>query len=297
MKQLHDLEAYVAIVEYHSLTAAARELGKPLQSISRSLAALEQEVGVVLIHRSTRRLVPSEAGDAFYRRIKPAVEAIREGVLEATDRRLEPKGLLRIGAPVLFGPDFIVPMIADYMRRFRDVDVDLQLSDRFVDLSDERLDLVVRIGDLPDSSLQAKRLGALRRVVFASPGYLLARGRPASPKDLAAHDCLVRTVDRSPGEWVFQDDGKRRTIKVGGSFKSNSMTALYAAAVAGLGVGYSPLWQVKHLVDEGKLEVLLKEYEPAPVPIHALWQENRLPPAKIRSFLDVLSQNLQLDSL
>jgi DNA-binding transcriptional LysR family regulator len=204
---------------------------------------------------------------------------------------------VRIGAPVLFGPEFLVPMIAEYMSAYPSIEVDLQLSDAFVDLAAEGLDLVLRIADLPDSGLQAKRLGALRRVVFGAPSYFERHGRPEHPSDLRHHACLVRTIDQRPGQWSFLIDGKPRTITVSGSFRASTMAAIYSAASHGLGIAYSPLWQVRHLVDEGSIELVLKEFEPKPVPIHALWQENRFPPAKVRAFVDLLTVRLKLAGL
>ncbi|MER9306019.1 LysR substrate-binding domain-containing protein [Mesorhizobium sp. M0293] len=297
MNRIDDFEAFIAVIELGSLTAAARRLNRSLQSISRSLATLEDSVGVELVHRTTRRSTPSEAGAGFFHRIKPAIEEINEARLQAANQRSEPSGILRVSAPVLFGPDFLVPVIADYMRTYPRVEVDLQLSDGFVDLGAEGLDLAIRIGNLPDSSLQAKRLGALRRVVFGAPSYFAHRGRPAHPFELNAHSCIVRTVDERPGEWMFQIEGKPRAVKVAGAFRSNLMTPIYAAAIHGLGLGYSPLWQIRHLVDEGRLELVLTEFEPAPVPIHALWPEGRSSSAKLRTFLDMLASRLQLKNL
>ncbi len=295
--RIEDVEAFLAVVEYGTLTEAARRLDRSLQAVSRSLAALEEDIGVELIHRSTRHSTASEAGLAFYRRMKPAIAEIREAEIEVSNRRSEPSGVLRIGAPVLFGPDFIVPIIAEYMSAHPKVMVDLQLSDAFSDLVAEGLDLVIRIADLPDSTLQGKRLGSLRRVVFGAPSYFARHGRPAHPSDLRQHTCIVRTIDPKLGQWSFQIAGKPRAIGVSGTFRTSTMPAIYSAVSNGLGLGYSPLWQIKHLVDAGKVEIVLEEFEAKPVPIHALWHENRLPPAKVRAFVDLLASRLKLDEL
>ncbi|ESX98439.1 LysR family transcriptional regulator [Mesorhizobium sp. LNJC405B00] len=297
MSRMDDFEAFIAIVEHGSLTTAAHRLNRSLQSVSRSLAVLEQSVGVELIHRTTRRSTPSEVGAAFFNRIKPAVDEINDAKLQAINRRSEPAGVLRIGAPVLFGPNVLMPVIAEYMRTYPRVEVDLQLSDGFADLGAEGLDLAIRIGDLPDSNLKAKRLGALRRVAFGAPSYFARCGRPAHPFQLSEHSCIIRTANERPGEWTFQIDGKPRTVKVAGAFRSNLMTSVYAAAIHGLGLGFSPLWQIRHLVDDGLVELVLTEFEPAPVPIHALWQEGRSSSAKVRAFLDLLASRLELKSL
>lgn len=297
MSRLEDLEAFIHIAETGSLTKAARLLNRSLQAVSRSLAALEQDVGVQLVHRSTRHCALSEAGETFFLRVKPAVAEIGEARLEVADRRMAPSGLLRVGAPILFGPDFLVPVIAQYMQAYPQVEVDLQLTDSFTDLSSAGLDLVVRIADLPDSGLQGRGLGTLRRVVFGARSYFEQHGRPSHPSELRQHACIVRTVDQHPGQWVFQIDGKRRSVGVRGPFRTNTMAAIYRAVSAGLGIGYSPLWQIKHLLDAGQVETILEDFEPKPVPIHALWQENRLPPAKVRAFVDHLVERLRLDQL
>ncbi|MBV2159204.1 LysR family transcriptional regulator [Achromobacter denitrificans] len=297
MSRLEDLEAFIHIAETGSLTKAARLLDRSLQAVSRSLASLEEDVGVQLVHRSTRHCALSEAGETFFQRVKPAITEIGEARLEVADRRNAPSGILRVGAPILFGPDFLVPIIADYMRAYPQVEVDLQLTDSFTDLSGEGLDLVVRIADLPDSGLQGRRLGALRRVVFGAPSYFRQHGRPAHPTELRQHACIVRTVDHRAGPWVFQIGGKRRTIGVRGPFRTNTMAAIYSAVSAGLGIGYSPMWQIRHLLETGQVETILEDFEPKPVPIHALWQENRLPPAKVRAFVDCLAAGLKLDQL
>jgi DNA-binding transcriptional LysR family regulator len=297
MSRLGDLEAFVLIAETGSLTEAAHRLERSLQAVSRSLASLETDVGVQLVHRTTRQSALSEAGEAFYHRVKPAVEEIKEARLEVVQRRSEPSGNLRVSAPTLFGPKFLMPIIAEYMDSYPNVAVDLQLTDNFVDLSSEGLDLVVRIADLPDSGLQSKKLGALRRVVFGAPSYFERHGRPAHPAELRRHACIIRTVDAVPGQWAFQIDGRKRMVGVRGPFRSNTMDAIYSAVSAGLGLGYSPLWQIRHLVEGGQVEVILKEFEPPPVRIHALWQERKLSPAKVRAFVNLLAKRLKLDDL
>jgi DNA-binding transcriptional LysR family regulator len=190
-----------------------------------------------------------------------------------------------------------MPVIAEYMRTYPRVEVDLQLSDGFADLGAEGLDLAIRIGDLPDSNLKAKRLG--RCGALCSARLPISRGAagPTHPFQLSEHSCIIRTANERPGEWTFQIDGKPRTVKVAGDFRSNLMTSVYAAAIHGLGLGFSPLWQIRHFVDDGLVELVLTEFEPAAVPIHALWQEGRSSSAKVRAFLDLLASRLELKSL
>ncbi len=293
MERIEDLEAFVAVVEQGGLTAAARRLGRTLQAVSRSLATLEQGLGVELVRRTTRRSGPTEAGQAFYRRIKPALAEIAEARAEASERRAEPAGRLRIGASVLFAPVHVVPVVAAFMQRHQGVEVDLVLSDRFADLGQQDLDLAVRIGDLPDSALTSRRLGALRRVVFGAPAYFAQAGRPQHPRDLASHQCVVRTIDGTPEAWPFRIDGRREMVKVSGRIRADATAAIYAAVAAGLGLGFTPLWQIHDLVDRGAVELVLTPFEPPTVPIHAVWPSGRLAPAKTRAFVEMLADHLR----
>ncbi|WP_394827692.1 LysR family transcriptional regulator [Pendulispora albinea] len=296
--RIDDLEAFVAIVERGSLTAAARHLRRTLQSVSRSLSALERNVGASLIRRTTRRVLPTDTGSAFYQRIKPALDTLREAALEAAQQSDEASGRLRIGASVLFGPAYIVPVIAAFMDRHPKIEVELLLSDRFVDLMESGLDLAVRIGTMPDSPLKTRRLGSLRLVVFGAPRYFAAHGRPEHPRDLMKHVCVIRTADRSPTSWPFQVHGKPVNIKVAGRFFTDDAAASHAAVASGLGVGNAPLWQIRPLVDEGAVELILADFETPAVPIQAVFPAtNARLGAKTRLFTEFLAARLKCENL
>lgn len=294
MSRLEDLDTFIAIVESGSLTAAARRLGRPVQSVSRALSSLEASVGVELLRRTTRQLSPTEAGAEFYQRVQPAVAEINEARLEAGSKLVEPSGLLRVAAPTFFAPPYIIPAAAAFMERYPKVELDIRLSGRFVDLVEERLDLAIRIGELRDSGLKAKRLGELRRVFFASPAYLAKHGCPSHPRELSRHQCVVRSEGPPHVRWPYLDEGVAKEIQVTGRFRSdNSGPMMRAAALAGVGIGFSPLWQILDLVDNGQLELILVDFEPPPAPIHALWQGRKLLPAKTRLFIDVVADHLR----
>jgi DNA-binding transcriptional LysR family regulator len=295
MDRIDDLEAFLAVVEEGGLSAAARRLRRSLQSVSRSLATLERSVGVELVRRTTRQSNPTEAGRAFYRRVKPAFTEISDAKLEATSRRAEPAGLLRISASVLFAPVYLVPVVAAFMERYPQIEVELKLSDGFVDLNEDDLDLAVRIGALPDSGLRARRLGELRRVVFGAPDYFARHGRPMHPDDLAHHQCVVRTAAGDSEGWPFRVNGKLKTVRVGGRFRADNTMAINAAVAGGLGVGFSPLWQIRSLVDAGAVELILVDFEGSKVPIHVVRPPTRLPPAKTQQFIEFLAARLQLE--
>jgi DNA-binding transcriptional LysR family regulator len=297
MDRLDDFRAFVAIVDRGSLTGAARRLGRSLQSVSRSLAALEREVGVELVRRTTRQSRTTEAGFALFRRLKAALAEIDDAKRAAADLRSEPAGLLRITGSTAFAPLYLVPAIAAFLAAHAEVEIELELSEDYVDLVERGFDLAVRIGDMPDSTLMAKRLADLRRVVFAAPRYFAAHGRPKRPEDLARHQCIVRTAAREADSWPFTIDGKLKRIKVRGRFRTTGAQAANEAAVVGLGIGNAPLWQVRKLLDRGALELALTRFEPPPVPIHAVWPATRLPSAKTQMFVDFLAARLKKQEL
>lgn len=297
MDRLDDLEAFLAIVERGSQVAAARRLGRSLQSVNRSLAALERSVGVELIRRTTRRSIPTEAGLAFYRRVQPAFAEIGDARLEAARSREEPSGLLRVGAPVLFAPAWVAPVACDFMARYGHVEVELKVSDRPADLIADGLDVAIRIRELPDSALHARKLGELRVVVFGAPAYFDQRGRPGRPEELAEHECVLRISEQGADVWPFRIDGKRRTVRVNGRFRTDSAAASHAAVARGFGIGIAPLWQIRDLADAGAVEVILADFEAPGIPIHAVWPATKLSPAKTRLFVDLLAASLKRERL
>jgi DNA-binding transcriptional LysR family regulator len=293
LSRISDLQAFVAVVEKASLTSAAHQLGRSLQSVSRSLAAIEQDVGVELVRRTTRRSNPTEAGLAYYQRLKTALEDIEEAKLEVSDRRLEPSGLLRISGPTGFAALHLVPATAAFLKIHPKLEVEVSTYDRYVDLVEDNLDLAIHIGPLPDSMAKARRLADLRRVFFAAPGYFAEYGRPKHPQDLSKHQCIVRTARVGADIWPFTVDGKVRTIKVSGRFRANGASVINEAAIQGLGIAIAPLWQVRPMVDRGLVEVTLARFAPPPIPVHATWSATRVLPAKTRMFIDFLSRRLK----
>jgi DNA-binding transcriptional LysR family regulator len=297
MNRIEDFQAFVAVVEQGSLTRGARQLRRSLQSVSRSLASLEHEVGVELVRRTTRRSNATEAGLAFYRRLSAALAEIDSAKLEASNRRAEATGLLRVTGSTAFAPLYLVPAIAAFLDAHPKVEVELDLSDRYVDLVGEGFDLAVRIGQMPDSALKARRLADLRQVVFAAPSYLARHRRPRHPDDLPQHQCIVRTAARDGNAWPFAVKGRPRTVKVAGRFRTSGALAANEAAVQGLGIATAPLWQVRALVDRGALELILTRFEPPPVPVHAVWPATRLLPAKTQLFVEFLTARLKAERL
>jgi DNA-binding transcriptional LysR family regulator len=297
MNRIEDYQAFVAIVEKRSLTAAARHLRRSLQAVSRSLAALERDVGIELIRRTTRRLGPTDVGLALYRRLSAALGEIEAATLEALNRRAEASGLLRIAGSNLFSPLYIVPALPEFLAAHPKVQIELESSDRYIDLIGEGYDLAIRIGELPDSTLKAKLLANSRRVVFAAPSYFAEYGRPRSPEDLTHHECIVRTAAHDGNAWPFKMNGQVKTIKVAGRLRTNGALAVNEAAAQGLGIANATLWSVRSLVDRGDVEVVLTRFEPPPTPIHAVWPATQMLPARTRLFVEFLAKRLRKEQL
>jgi DNA-binding transcriptional LysR family regulator len=293
MDRIDDLAAFLAVVEKGSQTAAARHLRRSLQSINRSLTSLERSVGTALVGRTTRHSAPTEAGLAFYRRVKPALAEIDAARREAADRRAAPSGLLRIGAPVLFAPAYVAPVVCEFLERHRQVEIELKVSDRKVDLAEQGLDLAVRIRETTDPELRARRIGSLRTVVFGAAAYFARAGRPRHPDELARHGCVLRTTEPDGDRWPFRVDGKQKSVRVRGRFRTDGTAAAQAAVAAGLGIGFAPLWQIRSLVDSGVVEIVLEAFETARTPIYAVWPRAKVPLARTRLFTDLLALRLR----
>lgn len=297
MASLEDYTAFVAIVEQGSLTAAARQLGRSLQAVSRALGALEQELGVELIARTTRRLRPTDAGLTFHARIKTALADIAFARDELAKTGAKLAGRVRVGASTQFGPAYLLPVLTAFMERYPAVEVEFALNDRPVDLIEEALDLAVRIGALPNSSLKARRLGAVRRVVFGAPGYFAAHGRPNRPSDLVEHACVLRRTAGATEMWMFGQGKTPEQIEVRGRFRSDSPTARNEAVAAGLGIGIAPLYQVRPLLGSGRIELLLTAHEPLPIPVHIVWPSGPAMPNRTRALVDFIAARLSLANL
>lgn len=289
MADLDDYTAFIAIVDRGSLTGAAKALGRSLQTISRSLSLLERELGTPLLLRTTRRSQVTVAGRAFHDRIKAALAEINLARDEAAQHGEIVTGRLRIAASVLFAPAYIVPTAASFMQRWPGVDIELELSDGFADLVADRIDLAIRIGDLSPSALRRRGLAQLRRVLFATPAYLERHGRPTSPSDLARHQCVVRTIGPEADVWPLTSNGEIVPVRVRGAFAANDAAACNAAVAAGLGIGLAPYWQIRAMVDDGRVELVLTNFEPPPVPISAVWLPVPHLPARTRLFIDALA--------
>ncbi|WP_247437194.1 substrate binding domain-containing protein [Bradyrhizobium sp. 139] len=222
---------------------------------------------------------------------------IADAKQEAANKRADLSGVIRIGAPVQFAAVHVAPAICDFMKRHPQVEVELKPSDRDVNLIDDDLDVAVRIRHLADSTLKARRLGELRVVAFGAPAYFAGNGRPRHPCDLTRHECVVRVADGHPEPWPFRIGRQRRLVRVNGRFRTDSVAATAAVVLGGLGLGLAPLWQIRSLLDQGLIELVLEEFEVSKLPIHAVFRPTRMPVAKTRAFIDVLADRLRNERL
>jgi DNA-binding transcriptional LysR family regulator len=291
MDKLRAMRAFVAIAEAGSLTAAARVEGSSLPAVVRLLAGLESELGTRLFHRTTRRISLTDAGRRYLERCRAIEALVAEAEAELRAEQTEPQGRLVVTAPVLFGTRHVTNGITRFVQRYPQVNVEVVLLDRVVNLLEDGVDVGIRIGDLEDSSLIARAVGTMRRVTVAAPSYLAQRGSPEHPQDLAAHNC-IRFARAGGSAWAFNVSGKRRDFPVGGNLGVNQTLAAVVACAAGLGIGNFFAYQVAAELASGTLRLLLASFETAPRPIHVVYPEARLLPARTRVFIDFIMQHI-----
>ena len=283
---------FVAAIDTGSLSAAARERGLSLSSVSRHLTMLEERIGTRLIIRSTRKLALTEAGRAYYEKAKRLITEIDELESSLTAAAEIPAGRLSVSGPTLFGRVFMLPILAKFLAQYEQVTLDVTLVDRAVNLVEEGIDIAVRIGALEDSSLVARKLGSLRWVISAAPEYLDVKGVPQSIADLSSHDCLVYGLHSLSSEWQMLDAGKPTRVQVPVRMRSNTLDGVVAAALEGTGLVCAPAWAIADHVAAGRLKVVLRDFEMPPRPIHAVLTHNRLMATKVRALLEYFAENL-----
>ncbi|WP_262268094.1 LysR family transcriptional regulator [Microvirga yunnanensis] len=285
------MQVFVRVATLGSFSAAARALHLSQTMVTKHVAALEDRLGVKLLHRSTRKLALTEAGRSYLAACERILAEIEEADASASLDRVEPRGMLRLNVPLTFGFRQVVPALAEFSRLYPAVSFDLGLADRYVDLVEEGWDLAVRIGRLKDSSLVVRRLAACRTVVCASPAYLAAHGTPRTLEDLARHNCLGYTLPSAIGasRWTFGIDGAV-VMPIQGNLRANNGDALLAAAVAGQGLIYQPTFIVGDSLRAGDLVPVLRDYPTYEPAIHAVLPSGRQAPAKVRAFVAFLAE-------
>ena len=285
------MTAFARVAETRSFSEAARRLGTSKSVVSRQIMALEADLGARLFHRTTRSMTMTEAGEGYYERVSRILTEVDEANQSVTRLQAAPRGRLRVNAPMTFGIRHLAPAIPDFLALHPEVEIDMTMNDRFVDLIDEGYDMAVRIGRLTDSALVARKLAPLRRVVCASPAYLAARGVPLSPADLPAHDCLSYSNMTTADEWSFAGpDGKPMSVEVRGRLRVNNGDALRIAALRGLGLANQPSFIIGADLQAGTLVGVLTDYVIQDGGIYAVYPHSRHLSPKVRAFVDLLAE-------
>lgn len=292
MDRLAAMQSFVRTVERGSFAAAATGTGLSATMIGNHVRFLEARLGALLLHRTTRRQSLTELGRAYYERCRGILLDIEAAEAFADAVQAVPRGLLRMTAPVVLGTTVLPRLLAEYLRVHPQVQVDLILQDRRVDLLEDGLDAAIRAGRLPDSGLIARVLAPLQMVVCAAPAYLAARGAPETPADLAAHDCLDFAHAAEPGMWRFAGSGGEVAVAVNGSLRINSGQALRVAALEGAGVSLLPEVLVAGDLAEGRLVLLLADHPAPSLKLHLLTLPDRHPTPKLRSFVEFITERL-----
>lgn len=287
MSQLEDMQIFVSTVDAGSFTAAADKLGLSKQFISRRVMALEERLGGRLLIRTTRKLSVTDTGRAYYERALKIIDEVNDAEQLVSSESTSPRGTLRISAPVSFGTLHLGPAIARFMTQCPDVSIELDLSDRFVDIVGEGYDMAIRIGHLADSSLVARHIAPAQMVTCASPAYLKAHGEPKTPYDLKGHECLLYGHARGV-EWVFAEKGKSLRVPVKGRMRANNGELSCSAAIEGLGIILLPTFIVGEALRAKKLVTILEAYAPPPLNIYAVYPQHRQSSQAVKVFSDFL---------
>jgi DNA-binding transcriptional LysR family regulator len=284
MDRLDELQVFLAILDAGSMAAAARKLRRSPPAVTRVLGALEQRLGARLLERSTRSLTPTEDGNRFAVQARRVLAEYEAALEEHTMAPL--RGSLRVTAPVVFGRRHVTPVVLRFLERYPEIQAELVLADRNVDLIEDGIDAAVRIGPLPDSSMVARKLGEVRRLVVASPAYLKRRGTPLRPADLVGHDLLLSTTTRALPEWRFRHKGRETVVRFNPRLQLNDVEATINTARAGFGIARVLSYQVAEELRKGRLVRLLEPWEGTPLPVHMMLPSARHLPARLRAFVD-----------
>lgn len=292
------LETFLAVAHTGNFSEVARRQDVAVSSVTRKIDALESELGSKLFHRSPRRLALTDAGEQFMPRARNILGEVAGAKASILASDAEPRGLLSVTAPTVFGRQHVVSAVASFLRHFPDIEVDLHLTDQIVDLSEQRMDVAIRIGVLPDSELHATLLAPLRLVTCASPAYLARCGRPATPEDLLRHNCITVATPPSPGfVWRYPGVNRNQPLPVSGSFRTDNKDGMLEAALQGIGVLHIATWVVSQHLRSGQLVALFPEEAVAPAmpglpAIHAVRLPGRSHATKARLFIDHLRRDI-----
>ncbi|WP_294765432.1 LysR substrate-binding domain-containing protein [uncultured Rhodoferax sp.] len=295
MDRFHLISTFVAVVDAQGFSGAARALDMSPPAVTRAINELEAHLGLRLLTRTTRTVRLTDAGDRYVQDCRRILAELREADESVTGLHSAPRGRLSITAPVLFGGLYVTPIVTEYLGLYPEVSVSCLFLDRMVHLLDEGVDLAVRIGELPDSTMQAVRVGQVRRVVCASPAYIARCGEPLQPDDLHAHTIIsANSVSPSP-DWKLLEHGELRTVRLQARLNTSTNDSAMAAALGGFGVTRLLSYQVAEHVAAGRLKIVLQACEPPPLPVHVVHREGRQAPQRVRAFLDLAIERMRAD--
>ncbi|PHR83349.1 MAG: LysR family transcriptional regulator [Colwellia sp.] len=283
---LNDIKVFISVIEAESFAGASKVLSMPSTTVSRKVQMLEENLGVKLVHRSTRKLSLTEEGLSYFQLCQQHIVAIEEANDFIMQAQAEPKGKIRITSPLDFAIEYVQPWIVEFLKQYPEISIELDTSDSYVDMVEARIDIAFRSGTLKDSSLIARRIGPKQNVCCASPELLKAKGGIRTPEDLEKHDCLIMGKSLAQNTWQFIKEGKILDVSVTGRYASNSMNLVIKSALNGLGVAYVPIALIKPYLDNGQLTLVLKNYGTPVSNMFIIYQSHRYMAKPIRFFVD-----------
>lgn len=293
MDRFEEMAVFVAAAEEGGLAAASRKLGVSPPTVTRALASIEERIGAELMVRTTRSVTLTDVGRRYLADCRRILSALAEAEEHAAGEHAAPRGKLVVTAPVLYGQMFVAPVVSEFCRQNPAVAVDLRLADRVLSLSDEQIDVALRIAELPDSSMVAHRVGAVRRVVCGSPGILRTEGIPLHPKDLHRHRIVAAANVTRHAEWRFAENGEQIAIKIDPVLSVTSNYAAIRAAESGFGLTRVLSYQIARELAAGQLKIVLAEYELPEIPVHVVYPQGRQASAKVKTFVEFLTAFLR----
>jgi len=291
--RFESMSLFVAVVSHGGFSAASRALGVPLATVSRKVAALEEQLGVQLLIRTNRSVSLTDVGREYFESLRRVLEDLEDIERSAAGAYSEPKGRLVVSAPVALGRLHLSPIVIDFLRSYPAIDVELRLSDTYADLFEERIDVAVRVGQLADSTMTALKISDIRRVTCASPGYLAKAGRPTHPRELADHDCVTVLPLESPTGWMYRVGKRLETFPPRTRLAVTTTETAADAVSAGLGITRLLCYQIAHATADKRVELILRDFEPNPIPVQFVYLSGRRIAQKVRAFLDFVLPRLK----
>lgn len=292
MDQLGAMRAFVRVVQMGSFSAAAREQDTTQATISKKVAALEKKLGAKLLSRTSRELSLTEVGADYYENCVIILSELDEAEAQVRSQIALPSGLLRVAAPVVFGRQFMAPILVEFLNAYPEIKVDLMLNDKHIDLIADGVDVAIRAKQLEDSTLVARHLFNNPLVVVASPEYLQKNTKPQNPDELKNHNCIVYSMLKSINIWHFEQGNNNMSVPVTGSFRCDNGDVILQLVLDGAGIAQLPVWMVDEHIRSGKLAMVLEGYISKPLPFNAIYPQNRYVPLKVRCFIEYLKQKL-----